>query len=85
MKTPHGEIDLIAKRGKIVAFVEVKARKTMDEAERSLDEYRLRRVADAARSLVHEYAKNGEDVRIDAVYVAPGRLPRHLENVWQGG
>lgn len=85
MRTPAGEIDLIAKRGRIVAFVEVKARATMDEAERSLDEYRLRRVADAARSLVHDYAKDGEDVRIDAMFVAPGRLPRHLENVWQGG
>ena len=57
----------------------------MDEAERSLDAYRLRRVADAARALVHEYAPDGEDVRIDAIFVAPGRFPRHLENVWQGG
>lgn len=85
VRTPVGEIDLVARRRGIVAFVEVKARATMDEAERSLDEYRLRRVADAARSLVHDYAKDGEDVRIDAVFVAPGRLPRHLENVWQGG
>ena len=85
VRTPAGEIDLVAKRGKIVAFVEVKARRTMAEAQGSLDEYRLRRVADAARSLVHEYACDGEDVRIDAIYVAPGRLPRHLENVWQGG
>lgn len=85
VRTPAGEIDLVAKRGGIVAFVEVKARATMDEAERSLDEYRLRRVADAARSLVHRYATKGEDVRIDALFVAPRRFPRHLENVWQGG
>ena len=39
VRTPAGEIDLVAKRGKIVAFVEVKARRTMDEAQHSLDEF----------------------------------------------
>jgi hypothetical protein len=28
--------------------------------------------------------RDGDDLRIDAVFVVPGRLPRHLPNVWLG-
>lgn len=79
-----GEVDLVAKRGRTVAFVEVKARATMAEAERSLDAWRLRRVAAAAEVLAHRYAKNEEDVRIDAIFIVPGKLPRHMQNIWTG-
>ena len=84
VKTPAGEIDLVAKRGRTVAFVEVKARSTQAEAEQSLDAYRLRRVAAAAEALTPRYAMNGEDVRIDAVFIVAGKLPRHLANIWMG-
>ena len=79
-----GEIDLVMKRGRTVAFVEVKARATAAEADRSLDAFRLRRVAAAAEALAPRYARAGEDVRIDAMFIVRGRLPRHVENVWLG-
>jgi putative endonuclease len=79
-----GEVDLVAKRGRTVAFVEVKARNSVVAAGLALDEYRLRRVAAAAEQLASRYARNGEDIRIDAIFVVPGRLPRHLANVWLG-
>jgi putative endonuclease len=82
-RTPVGEVDLIARRGRIVAFVEVKARATAAEADFSLDEYRLRRVAAAAEALLHLYARPEDETRIDAMYIVPRRLPRHLVNVWQ--
>ena len=50
----------------------------------SLDEWRLRRVAVAAERLAPRYARNGEDIRIDAIFVVPGRWPRHMPNVWNG-
>jgi putative endonuclease len=84
VRTPVGEVDLVARRGRILAFVEVKARASRAEADFSLDDYRLRRVAAAAEALAHRYARVGDDVRIDAVYIVPGRLPRHLPNVWRG-
>jgi putative endonuclease len=84
VRTPVGEVDLIARRGRTVAFVEVKARSSEAEAGFALDEYRLRRVAAAAEALAHRYANAGDDVRIDAMFVVPRRLPRHLPNVWQG-
>jgi putative endonuclease len=84
VRTPLGEVDLIARRGRTVAFVEVKARATSDQAALALDDYRLRRVAAAAEALAHRYARDGDDLRIDAIFVVPGRLPRHLPNVWLG-
>jgi len=81
---PGGEVDLVARRGRIVAFVEVKQRATADAAAWALDEYRLRRVAMAAQKLAQRYAREGDDIRIDALFIVPGQLPRHLPNVWQG-
>lgn len=84
LKTPVGEIDLIARRGCTVAFVEVKARATAAEADLALDRNRLRRVAAAANSVLARFVRDGDTSRIDAVFVVPGRLPRHVPDVWQG-
>jgi putative endonuclease len=82
VRTPVGEVDIVARRGRTVAFVEVKARASADEAALSLDEYRLRRVAAAAGALAHRFARDGDVTRIDAMFVVPKRLPRHMPNVW---
>jgi putative endonuclease len=84
LRTPLGEVDIVARRGRTVAFVEVKARATVREAEFSLDEYRLRRVAAAAGALAHRFARAGDETRIDAMFIVPRRLPRHVVNVWHG-
>ena len=81
VRTPLGEVDLVARRGRTVAFVEVKARASDDEAGLALDEWRLRRVVAAAGALAHRYARPGDDIRIDAIFMVPGRLPRHLANI----
>ena len=84
VRTPVGEVVLVARRGRTVAFVEVKARSTAEEAGFALDEYRLRRVAAAAEALARRYAREGDDIRLDAIFIVPRRLPRHLVNVWHG-
>lgn len=83
-RTPVGEVDLVARRGRILAFVEVKARARQGDAELALDHYRLRRVAAAAEALAPRFVRPGDDIRIDAMFLLPWRLPRHLENVWHG-
>lgn len=83
-KVRGSQIDLIANRGRTVAFIEVKQRASEEAAGHSLDDYRLRLMIAAAHSLVPRCAGKGEDVRIDAILIVPGRLPRHLADIWHG-
>jgi putative endonuclease len=83
-RVPGGEVDIEARRGRTLAFVEVKARNSADAAAFALDDWRLRRVAVAAERLAPRYMREGDDVRIDALFIVPRRWPRHLANVWQG-
>ena len=83
-RVPGGEVDIVARRGRTVAFVEVKARASEGSAAISLDQWRLRRVAVAAERMAPRFVRDGDDLRIDAVFIVPGRWPRHLVNVWQG-
>jgi putative endonuclease len=80
VKTPRGEIDLIARRGRLVAFVEVKWRRTAAELDTAIDPYRLRRVVAAAEAVGHRYLRAGDDQRIDVLLLAPGKWPRRIEN-----
>ena len=79
-----GEVDIVARRNRTVAFVEVKQRASADAAASSLDQWRLRRVAVAAERLAARYMREGDDIRIDAIFIVPRRWPMHLINVWQG-
>lgn len=80
LKTPRGEIDLIARRGNTTIFVEVKWRASADLLDQAVYPYRLRRVAAAAEAVAHRYAQPGDLVRIDVLLLATWRFPRHLEN-----
>lgn len=85
VKTPRGEVDLVARRGRTVCFVEVKWRRDAAELGQAIDTYRLRRVASAAEALVPRFAGKGEDVRIDVLLLAPWCWPRRVANAWQPG
>ena len=62
----------------------MKARARNEAADLALDDWRLRRVARAAEALAPRYLRAGDEIRIDALFIVPGRLPRHVANVWRG-
>jgi putative endonuclease len=84
VRTGRGEVDLVARRGKTLAFIEVKTRGDDAALALAIDDYRLRRVTAAAEALVARYGAGAEGVRIDVMLVRPWRLPIHLKNVWHG-
>jgi putative endonuclease len=84
VRTPAGEVDLVVRRGNLVAFVEVKTRATAADLDFAIDERRLARVAAAAEFLMPRYAGPGDDIRVDVILIAPRTPPRHIENAWMG-
>jgi len=79
-----GEVDLVARRGDLVAFVEVKNRPTMDQALDSLSPFQRQRIErGAAAFLARRPELAGCGVRFDMVLVAPWRLPRHIPDAWR--
>jgi putative endonuclease len=73
-----GEIDIVARRGDTVAFVEVKVRPTLDEARTAIGFIKRRRISLAARRWLSLNPWAAPLTwRGDAIYVAPWRWPCH--------
>ena len=78
-RTPHGEIDIVAKRRNLLAFVEVKARASLDEAAFAVTPRQQARIIDAAQAWLVAHPEHAEfELRFDAILIAPRHLPRHL-------
>jgi putative endonuclease len=81
VKTRAGEIDIIAVRGKRLAFVEVKRRLTTEDAEAALGGWQAARIRNAAdfwlarRPRYHDHEQG-----FDLVLLIPRRWPRHIPN-----
>ena len=75
-----GEIDIVAMKGDAVAFVEVKARPTLDDALTAVTSQKARRLSSACRRWLTENDwAMGLTLRGDLIAIAPRRFPRHLE------
>ncbi|MGJ4913907.1 YraN family protein [Bradyrhizobium sp. HKCCYLRH2060] len=78
-RTPHGEIDIIARKRGLVAFVEVKARASLDDAAYAVTPRQQQRIINAAQAWLMAHPDHAElELRFDAILVAPRSLPRHL-------
>ena len=78
-RTPYGEIDLVARRRNLIAFVEVKARASLDDAAWAVTPRQQQRIINAAQAWLMAHPEHAEfDLRFDAMLIAPKRLPRHL-------
>ena len=82
-KTPVGEIDLVALKGRRLAFIEVKRRKTRDDAAWTIPTRQKRRIVRAAQYwLAGHPAYAGHDIAFDVVLAAPCTWPRYIENAF---
>jgi len=85
-RTPHGEIDLVAKRWNLLAFVEVKARATLDDAALAVTPRQQARIVDAAQAWLVMHPEHADfELRFDAILIAPRHLPRHVLAAFDAG
>ncbi len=82
-KTPHGEVDIIARRGNIIAFIEVKARSSYDSAKLSITQRQRERIAHGA-SLFLKRRKRLSHLtpRYDIMAIIPRKWPKHVASAW---
>lgn len=84
-RTKLGEIDLIARRGDVVAIVEVKARGTLVEAMDAVTPTAQRRIEAAGDLWLARQPDFGRlSIRYDLIAILPRRWPVHVENIFQG-
>ena len=83
LRTPQAEIDLLAKRGRVLAVVEVKRRASVTEALQAVTPLQRERLTRAARALASRRKSLSElQVRLDLFALAPNARPRHIAGAW---
>ena len=86
LRTSQAEVDLAAQRGAVLAIVEVKRRRTLEEALLAVSPAQRERLRRAGGALAARLGRNKPAVvRLDLVALAPGRWPRHIADAWPGG
>jgi putative endonuclease len=86
MKTPQGEIDLLARRGRVLAVVEVKRRATLDAALGAVTATQRERLRRAGAALAARRPDlKACAVRLDLFAIGPRALPRHIADAWPEG
>jgi putative endonuclease len=85
-RSPVGEIDLIVRRGSIIAAVEVKARADTARASEALLWRQRARIIRALENFlaIHPHLRDSS-LRFDVMLVAPGLWPRHIRDAWRAG
>jgi putative endonuclease len=84
LKTPQGEVDLVAQRGHVLVIVEVKSRSSMEAALEAVSPAQVQRLRRAGRALAARRADRMRlNVRLDLVALAPGAWPRHIPDAWR--
>jgi putative endonuclease len=83
-RCPAGEIDLVARRGKVLAVIEVKSRGAVAAAANAVAPRQRRRIGRATEALLMSRPDlAGLGLRFDVMLVAPRRLPRHWPDAWR--
>ena len=85
LKTPHGEIDLLARKGQVLAVVEVKLRGSIEAALEAVQRRQRERLRRAGEAFAARRADlKGAAIRLDLIALAPRRWPCHIPDAWFG-
>ena len=85
LKTPHAEIDLLARKGKVLAVVEVKLRGSIESALEAVTRRQRERLRRAGEAFAARRADlRGAAIRLDLMALAPRRWPCHIQDAWFG-
>lgn len=83
-RTAAGEIDLVARQGKLLVFVEVKARPSLNLAQAAIGSRQKQRIQQAAAIFLQRHTQLSScDCRFDAILIAPKSWPRHIRDAWR--
>jgi len=81
---PLGEIDILARRGRLIVAVEVKWRDSLTQAAEAVVPAQRHRIAQAAAVFLGQQPDAATlSLRFDAMLLAPGRWPRHIRDAWR--
>ncbi len=84
VRTPPGEIDIIARRGRVLAFVEVKLRQDVKAALAALHRRQQQRIVRAAHCWLGQHPQYADcDMRFDFIAIGRRGLPRHLADAFR--
>jgi len=84
LKTPQGEIDILAQKGNRLAVVEVKSRRLHENALESVSTIQQDRLWQAGLMLQHRKPRlRGLDLGIDLYTLAPGQWPKHIIDAFE--
>ncbi|QTN20025.1 YraN family protein [Brevundimonas sp. AJA228-03] len=82
LKTPGAEIDILARKGRVLAVVEVKRRATPEAAQTALKPAQLERLRAAGQAVLRQRpGLRASILRVDTVTLVPGRMPRHRQGL----
>jgi putative endonuclease len=83
-RSAAGEIDIVAGRRHTIIFVEVKARASLNDAAESVTLRQRGRIAAAAEIWLAQHPGVAfKDLRFDAILIAPGKLPQHIQGAFE--
>ncbi len=84
LKTPPGEIDIIARRGNLLIFVEVKMRRDKKTMAEALEGINRRRITGAAKYFLAANPQMADkNLRFDVIFLAPLAFPVHLKGAFE--
>jgi putative endonuclease len=84
LRTPFGEVDILAKKRDALVIVEVKRRTTLARSLECIMPEQQRRLANAGQHLAAKFGKGTSTIRCDAFLFGQKGLPRHIKNAFTG-